>query len=202
MASNRMAVLAAGCVALSAYLWGMAAPAAASDIVKGTVVLPRDSGSVRNVVVYLEGAIGTPMPSTVVIDQKGLKFVPHVVAIVKGSTVKFLNSDPVFHNVYSSSATKRFDLGMFAQGESRNVTFDTPGVVELRCAVHPKMQGFVLVLENNYFTTPDERGDFQIGGVPRGRYKLRAWHEALPAVETWVNLEEAKLRDIELRFHR
>jgi plastocyanin len=169
-------------------------------IVKGTVTLPADSGSVKDVVVYLEGTIGVPTPSKVSVNQKDMTFIPHVLPVAVGSTVEFLNSDDVLHNVFSNSATQRFDLGMVGRGESRSVSFDKPGIVELRCNVHPKMHAYILVLANNYFATPDERGNYQITGIPKGRYKLRAWHESLPPIETWANLEDATLRSIDLNF--
>jgi plastocyanin len=189
-------------VALAVLLIPVGRAAAAGTIVKGTVTLPEDSGSVTNVVVYLEGKIGVPTPGQAVIDQKNMQFVPHVLPVVVGSTVEFRNSDPVLHNVFSIAAPNNFDLGMFGQGESRRVTFSKPGIVRVRCNVHPGMLAYVLVLENSYFATPDDRGNFQISGIPPGRYKLRAWHESLPAVETWANLEEATLRTIDVRFTR
>jgi plastocyanin len=179
-----------------------AAIAQAQDdrVLKGTVSLPREAGSVRDVVVYLDGRIGTAKSGKSVVDQKGMMFVPHVSAVVVGSAIEFLNGDPVPHNVFSTSPAKHFDLGMFNKGESRTVTLDAPGIVELRCNVHPKMRAFIVVLENEYFTIPDDQGNFQISGIPPGRYKLCAWHETLPAIETWVNLDEAKIRTVDLRL--
>jgi plastocyanin len=201
MRKNPIRVLA---LAMLAVVTGFTAAARAENdrVVKGTVHLPPDTGSVRDVVVSLEGHIGTPTPRKVVIDQKDLTFIPHVVAVAVGSTVEFLNNDTVPHNVFSTSAAKQFDLGIFERGESRTVTVDRPGVIDLRCNVHPKMHAFVLVLENNYFAMPDEHGDFEISGIPAGRYKLRAWHETFSPVETWVNLDDAKIRTVELRFQK
>jgi len=155
---------------------------------------------VKDVVVYLEGTIGTPRAATASIDQKNMTFIPHVLPVVVGSSVAFRNSDDVMHNVFSNSTTQQFDVGMFGRGESRSVTFEKAGVVELRCNVHPTMHAFIVVLQNNYFTTPDERGNYQITGLPAGRFKLRAWHESLPPVETWANLDDATLRSIDLKF--
>jgi plastocyanin len=178
------------------------AQADAGSIAKGKVVLPKNSGSVQDVVVYLQGKIGDPRPTKAVIDQKEMKFIPRVVAVAAGGSVEFLNSDPILHNVFSSSTVKRFDLGMFGKGESRTVLFETPGTVKLGCNVHPQMEAYILVLENNFFVHPDASGNFEIAGIPPGRYKLIAWHESLQLVETWVNLEAAKLRSLELRFKR
>ena len=199
----RRLTLLAGAVALSVVaLCSQRAIAQNDRIVKGTVSLPPDSGSVKNVVVYLEGAIGTPTSVKMTVDQKDMTFIPHVLPVVVGSTLDFVNNDDVMHNVFSNSATQRFDIGMFPRGESRSVVFDKPGVVELRCNVHPPMRASVLMLDNNYFATPDERGNYQINGIPRGRYKLRACHESLPPIETWANLDDAALRAIDLQFKR
>ena len=214
-------------VAIAAAVSLVAGRAVAQNdrIVKGTVTLPPDSGSVKDVVVYLsdlearsdqrertieetptagpiEGTVGTPTASKASFDQKNMTFIPHVLPVAVGSTVDFLNGDDVMHNVFSNSATKRFDLGMVKRGESRSVSFDKPGIVELRCNVHPTMHAFIFVLANNYFATPDERGSYQITGLPAGRYKLRAWHESLPPIETWANLDDATLRAIDLKFTR
>ncbi|MBI4518505.1 MAG: methylamine utilization protein [Deltaproteobacteria bacterium] len=192
-----------GLLLATAMALGASAHAAGDGaIVKGTVTLPEQGGSPQDVVVSLEGSAGTPAPAKAVIDQKDMKFVPHVVAVVAGSTVEFLNSDAFLHNVFSTSAAKHFDLGMFGRGESRSVTFETPGVVDVKCNVHPHMEAFVVVLANPYFAQPDSQGKFQISGIPPGRYKLRAWHESLKAVETWVNLDPAKLQTVDLRFKK
>jgi plastocyanin len=173
------------------------ARAAENDgIVKGTVRLPADGGSPIDVVVYLDGATGTPTPAKVEMDQKAETFVPRVLAVPVGSSVEFRNSDPFLHNVFSTSPAKHFDLGMFGQGQSRSVTFDTPGVVEVRCNVHPKMHAYIVVRGNNYFSIPDAQGNFQISDLPPGRYKLVAWHPTLKPVELWVNLNEARLRTV------
>ena len=189
-------------VAMALSLAAEGAVAQNDRIVKGTVSLPPDSGSVKDVVVYLEGSLGAATPAKATFDQKNMSFIPHVLPVAVGTSVEFLNGDDVLHNVFSNSATNHFDVGMFKRGESRRVSFDKPGVVELRCNVHPTMHAYVVVLDNNYFTTPDARGNYQISGIPAGRYKLRAWHESLPPIETWANLDDATLRSIDLTFKR
>lgn len=202
MRANRITRVSGATAALVLGLWIGQANAANDRVVKGTVHLPAGVDSLGDTVVSLEGRVGTPTPGKVVMDQKGLAFVPHVLGVVVGGSVEFLNDDSVLHNVFSDSAAKRFDLGMFGRGESRTVTFDTPGVVELRCNVHPKMHAFILVLENNFFAPADQGGNFQIGDIPPGRYKLRAWHEGLSPTETWVNLDEAKIRTVDVRLQK
>jgi plastocyanin len=183
-----------------AFCLAAPSPAAETATVTGTVSLPKDGGTPSDVVVYLKGQIGAPSPANATIDQKNETFVPHVIAVPVGSRVQFLNSDPFLHNVFSTSATKRFDLGMFPMGESREVTFDKAGVVEVRCNVHPKMQAFIVVVENSFFAIPDAQGGFQLTGVPPGRYRLVAWHPTLEPAETWVNLDEAKVRNVSLKL--
>jgi plastocyanin len=187
-------------IVVTVSLVAESAGAQGGRIVKGTVTVPPDSGSVKDVVISIDAAIGTPTATKVSIDQKNMTFVPHVLPVAAGSTVEFRNSDDVLHNVFSASTTQPFDVGMFGRGESRSVTFDKPGVIELRCNVHPSMHGFIVVLPNNYFTTPDERGLYQISGLPKGRFKLRAWRPSGPQMETWANLDDATLRAINLDF--
>lgn len=130
-------------------------------------------------VVYLEkvpGKFEVPKePKT--IEQKGVEFLPRVLPVLKGTTVAFPNSDPIYHNVFSLSPTKKFDLGHYAQGESKSEVFDQPGVVKVYCEIHEHMRATVLVLENPYFATTDAEGAYKIENVPAGTYQLVAWHE-------------------------
>lgn len=139
-------------------------------------------------VVSVEDIQEGPAPATATVDQKNLRFVPHVLAVRRGATVQFPNSDPLKHNVFSISPTKRFNLGMYSQGESRSVVFDQAGIVELLCNVHLEMSAFIVVLPNRYFATTDAGGRFRIAGVPPGRHRLRCWHESLPPQFLEVNV--------------
>ncbi len=135
------------------------------------------------IVVYLEGDFGTHTNHSrqkVVLDQKQKRFIPHVLPILVGTTVDFLNSDDVYHNVFSFSPARSFDLGRYRKGKSRSVTFDTPGVVKVYCDIHTHMNAFILVLENPYFTTTDEDGNYVLENVPPGEYTLKAWHGRWP----------------------
>lgn len=181
---------------------GVGVAAAEERVIKGTVALPAGAESVRDVVVSLDGVPATATPREATIDLKNLAFVPRVTPVVVGSTVKFANGDAILHNVVCGSAIKRFDLGMYPQGESRSVTFDQAGVARVTCNVHPNMEAFVVVLEHAYFATPDERGRFQITGVPPGRYKIRAWHPSLKPFERAVDLQEIKVETIDIRLKR
>ena len=97
--------------------------------------------------------------------------------ILKGTTVDFPNRDPFFHNVFSLSKAKSFDLGRYTQDDVPSITFDTPGVVQVYCQIHADMNGYILVLDNPFFTVVGADGLFDIDGVPPGDYQLVAWHE-------------------------
>ncbi|MCI0655921.1 MAG: hypothetical protein L0170_02495, partial [Acidobacteria bacterium] len=114
---------------------------------------------IRNVVLYVESPALKPSrhhPPAELLQmvQKNESFVPHILPILKGSTVVFPNSDPIYHTVFSLSKTASFDLGRYPRGASRSVRFDEPGVVKVFCHIHSDMSGVILVLDNPYFTTP------------------------------------------------
>src|SRR5256885_13468033 len=97
-------------------------------------------------------------------------FTPPVLPIMQGTTVEFPNDDPIFHNVFSLSKTKPFDLGLYKRGTNKSVTFDQPGLVKVYCNIHEKMIGYIAVLENPYFTLTDKEGKFKIADVPPGKH--------------------------------
>ena len=114
------------------------------------------------------------------IDQQNEAFVPHVLAIVAGTTVDFPNSDRTYHNVFSLSKTRSFDLGRYAAGRSKAVRFDRPGIVRVFCDIHSHMSAFILVFSHRYFAVTDDEGRYRIDNVPAGTYTIVAWHESLP----------------------
>jgi plastocyanin len=117
----------------------------------------------------------------VVIDQRKMAFIPHVVAVQQGTTVDFLNSDPVGHNVYwpSVSGNKKLshNLGTWPKGEKKPFQFNDLGVASLLCNVHPEMSGYVVVVPTPYFAVTDKDGNFEIKSVPAGKYTLKTWSE-------------------------
>jgi plastocyanin len=142
---------------------------------------PRDLPDLRRGVVYLEsaprGAFEEREPIRAVMDQRNETFVPHVLAVTVGSVVDFPNSDKTFHNVFSLSKAKRFDLGRYAAGKSESVRFDRPGVVRVFCDIHSHMNAYVLVLTHRFFDVTDPEGRFRIPAVPPGQYNVIAWYE-------------------------
>jgi plastocyanin len=113
-------------------------------------------------------------------QQINQEFVPRVLPILVGTTVDFPNMDPVFHNVFSYSKTKKFDLGRYAKGHSKSVTFDKPGIVKVFCEIHSSMLAHIIVLEQPYFTVTEPEGSFRIFDVPPGEYELHIWQENSP----------------------
>jgi len=135
----------------------------------------------RPAVVYLDagprGAFEPDESARASMDQVNQTFVPHVLAIAVGTTVDFPNSDVTFHNVFSLSKTRSFDLGRYSRGHSKAVRFDRPGVVQVFCDIHSHMSAYILVFAHRFFAVTDEEGRYAIGPVPPGSYTLTVWHE-------------------------
>jgi plastocyanin len=112
-----------------------------------------------------------------VLDQKDLQFHPRVLPILVGTTVDFPNRDNLFHNVFSYSEAKDFDLGRYPKNDSRSITFDKPGKVRVYCDIHSHMSATILVLQHPYFTTPNDDGGFVIHNVPEGKYRIVLWYD-------------------------
>jgi plastocyanin len=154
-----------------------------------------DYTSWQDFVVYIEGPVGTNTPvvtnlisvSTKRIAQRGASFSPHVLPVEAGTTVEWPNDDNIYHNVFSMSDAKQFDLGLYkGNPPDKRVKFDKAGRVDVFCSIHENMHCVVLVLENPYFAATDENGKYKIPNVPPGTYTLKAWHERLPADEKHI----------------
>jgi plastocyanin len=165
-------------VLILAIVTGLALTANAGSI-SGQV-----SGVAGQSVVYVDTILGKTFPAPTphpVIDQKGLVFQPHVTAVPVGTTVDFLNSDSVAHNVFWTSVggNKKLNhnLGTWPKGERKSFKFDTAGAVPILCNVHPEMSAYLVVVPTPYFATSDQAGNYKIENVPDGSYTVVAWHE-------------------------
>jgi plastocyanin len=149
-----------------------------------------------DVVVWLEAPnlpAGTPA-GKVVLDQRNLSFIPHVLAVRVGTIVDFPNDDRVFHNVFSFRDGKRFDLGMYPVGALRHVTFDKPGLSRIFCNIHPNMAAYVLAVDTPYFAVSDGSGSFTIAAVALRSYTYHAWRAgATELTGTWSPAGDATL---------
>ncbi len=200
------------------------APTVRTGTISGTIILeppppPRRSanryagaGATTQVVqqlpavVYLKGKIaGTPPPDYVATPQmmqSDTAFVPAAVVVTVGNTVSFPNGDPFFHNVFSYSRARRFDLGRYPAGESKDVVFDEPGIIQVFCEVHDFMRGTIVVTENPYYAIVADDGTFSIVGVPPGDYTLVAWQADHDEVERSVTVTEGGNAHLEVELHR
>jgi plastocyanin len=156
-----------------------------------------------DVVIYLDSvppadATAGVAPIRLVIAQHDETFVPHVLPVLRGSTVEFSNEDPVFHNVFSLSRSLSFDLGRYPKGRSKSVHFERPGTVQVFCHIHSDMSAVVLVLDNQFFTTPTAPGRYAIDAVPAGEYRLVAWHERIKPIVRRVRVQAGETTILDL----
>src|SRR5215510_12513583 len=152
-------------------------------------------------VVYLEGAFPRPVSSAMKeVAQKDLTFVPALLPIGMGTRVEFPNLDDTYHNIFSYSPTKRFDLGRYRPEERPipSVVFDKQGLVTLRCDIHEHMRGLILVLSTPYFVMTDTAGRFRLDKLPPGRYTLKAWIDSRTTREKPVDLKEGQTLHVDL----
>ena len=153
---------------------------------------------VENVVVFLKDAPARAVPPRrAAIRQRGETFLPRVIAVPVGSTVDFPNDDPIYHNVFSLSRARTFNLGRFPRGESRAVKFDKAGIVKVFCDIHSHMAASVVVFNHPWFTVPDADGNFEIGDLPPGNPQITAWHERLGDTTIRVRTEGGRAASVE-----
>jgi plastocyanin len=164
---------------------------------------PREIPDLRRAVVYLEtapaAALESREPVRARMDQRNETFLPHVLAIDAGTLVDFPNNDTTYHNVFSLSKTRKFDLGRYARGKSKSIRFDRPGVVRIFCDIHSHMSAFVLVFSHPYYVKADVDGRYRIDNVPPGTYTVAAWHEG-EARETKTVTVPPQGGDVDLDF--
>jgi hypothetical protein len=199
--------------ALAAALALQGAPALAEAVVEGRVALPKPLhtpvmnkrygivayGGVLSpyppvAVVYLEGPFALPpSPATAQLAQKDLNFSPAILAIQVNTRVEFPNLDDTYHNIFSYSPAKRFDLGRYRSDERPipSELFDVSGMVTVRCDIHEHMRAIILVLNTPYFVMSDLAGVYRLGGLPAGRFLLKAWVDSKTTLERPVELRDA-----------
>ena len=152
-------------------------------------------------VVYLEGNFPRPTSlPTKEVEQKDLTFVPALLPIEVGTKVQFPNLDDRYHNIFSYSPAKRFDLGRYRPEERPipSVMFDNPGLVTLRCDIHEHMRGLILVLNTPYFVMTDTAGRFRLDKLPAGRHTLKAWIDSRTTREKSIELKDGKTLHVDL----
>jgi plastocyanin len=153
---------------------------------------------VENVVIYLKNAPARAVaPRRTAIRQKGETFLPRVVAVPLGSAVEFPNDDPIYHNVFSLSRARTFNLGRYPKGDSRSVRFDKPGIIRVFCDIHSHMTATVIVFNHPWFTVPDADGSFELPNLPAGDVQVTAWHERLGETTLRVRPEPGRAASIE-----
>jgi plastocyanin len=164
--------------------------------------------SAKNIAVYIDTIPGKTFDAPakhVLMDQKHLEFVPHVLVVLKGTTVDFLNSDATLHNVFwpdiGGNRKLAHNLGTWPQGQKKSFTFNDVGAASLLCNVHPEMSGYLVVVPTPYFATTDSNGEFEIKDVSPGKYTLKTWSEEGKPVSQSVDVSGATTT-VDLTVHR
>jgi len=205
---------------LIAILWVIPASLFAGATVEGRVELPKWRAAPvqakRYEIVTKAGVLSTQPPLAVVyldgnfprpaslptkeVQQKDLTFVPGLLPIEVGTRVQFPNLDDEYHNIFSYSPAKRFDLGRYRPDERPipSVMFDKPGLITLRCDIHEHMRGLILVLNTPYFVMTDTAGRFRLDKLPPGRYTLKAWIDSRTTREKPVELKDGQTSHVDL----
>ncbi len=160
-----------------------------------------------NAVIYIDKIAGKtfePPKEHALMDQKNLTFTPHVLPVLVGTTVDFLNSDDVLHNVFSpDQCTGKFNLGSWPKGQKKSFTFKEAGCTPtLLCNVHPEMEGYVVVVETPYYGVSEQDGSYTIGNVPAGKYTLKIWHEKLKGKDVAVEVPEKGNVTVDFDIHK
>jgi plastocyanin len=161
----------------------LGAASAATGTIAGQLTHSMAQTAMNDVVVWAEPVGGLtmlpPPAQPAEMAQVHLAFTPRVLPVLVGTTVDFPNRDTVYHSVFSFARQQRFEIGLYPPGESRSVTFDTPGLVKVFCNIHDQMFGAILVLPTPYFSTSTPEGSFRLAHVPAGTYTVQVWHERL-----------------------
>lgn len=215
-----VALLVSGPVTASAGMvrgtvWMNRKAPAASKTITGRAAIAKHQRGVAEAVVYMEKIpknlelklsgrgwsffSSRPKPKFARIVQKSRRFTPRVLAVPVGTSVEFQNRDRVYHNAFSVSTARRFDIGKYPPGGADTVTFERPGVINLHCDIHPEMLGFIVVTPNHAFVRPDSLGRFQLPKLPPGPYTVRVWHPQRGEIRRAIDMP--KRGDVTLDLH-
>jgi plastocyanin len=185
-----------------AALVALAGPRASAAPDPGALAgLARVGGkATADVVVWLEApSAPRPRERRFVVHQRNMQFVPRVLVAPVGATVDLPNNDRVFHNVFSFTNGKPFDLGLYPTGASKHITLDRPAVNRLYCNIHPHMAAYILAVDTPFYATSDRRGGFAMPDVPAGRYTYHAWRSGADAVTGVVTVGDGRPLEISWR---
>ena len=152
-------------------------------------------------VVYLKEVPGKYAARTQNMDQRGMKFIPHILTVTQGDSVEFLNHDAMAHNVYSPD-NETYNLGSFKPEEKRNYTFKSAGAYTQLCSIHPEMLAFIFVGQNPYAAVVDKEGHFTIKDVPAGSYTISVWNSHLKSADKKVTIAEGQAAEVSFSLHR
>ncbi len=210
-AFSKTGTIVASCIIASMFVSGPAfteARGAESQIKPGTGVIKgtidaRAARYRKNTVVYVDHVEGhfDPLNKRPVVDQNSLVFLPHVLLIVKGTTVDFKNSDNVRHSIFSPSpVADKMNLGTYGPDQVKSWTFNNLGEAVLLCNVHAEMSAWVVVRQNPYFSITDKDGHFEINDVPAGNYTLAVWNEKLSAEPQDITVREGGTTEVSFKL--
>ncbi|HSU31802.1 MAG TPA: hypothetical protein VLJ11_11260 [Bryobacteraceae bacterium] len=151
----------------------------------------KTSNGYERIAIWLESKIPAPaQPVKAVMRQRNRRIEPDTLIVPVGSTVEFPNLDPIFHNIFSLSRTQSFDLGYYAEGRSRSVTFSHPGIVQVYCHVHPNMYGVIVVTASRWFGKPAQDGTFALSNLPSGNYRMCVWQKSVGVMHRNITVPE------------
>jgi plastocyanin len=175
-----------------------------SGVIKGKISV-KVKRYKKDTVVYIEEIEGNfpPQEEHAIMDQKELVFIPHVLAVLKGTTVDFLNSDDVRHNVFSpDNVADKMNLGTWPTGEVKSYAFNNLGAAAMLCNVHPEMEAYVVVLQNPYFARTDKDGNYEIINVPPGEYTLKVWNKKYKAKGKEIKIKNGETITVDFKLKR
>ena len=151
----------------------------------------------KKTTIYLETASAIPGPPVAAsLSQKGQRFEPGIVIIPVGSSVSFPNQDPIFHNVFSLSPARQFDLGYYPAGQTRELKFDQAGIVQVYCHLHPDMNAVIIVVPTPWYLQPDASGSFSFPSLPAGPYTVVVWHRSAGFFRRSVEVSDQNVVDL------